>query len=80
MSRSAAKIWNIVAAIAAVVLAFVLTVICEDSGAGLVVLGIYLPIGLWLSSKLRCPHCGYWPRKGHFWNQYCPRCGEPLDD
>ena len=80
MSRSAAKIWQIVAAIIAFVLAAVLTIVCKYQGAAFIVLGIYLPIGLWLSSKLRCPHCGYWPRKGHFWDEYCPRCGEPLDD
>ena len=80
MSRSAAKIWNIVATIVAVVLASVLAGIRGDLGAGFVVLGFYSPIGFWLGSKLCCPHCGAWPRKGHFWDRYCPRCGEPLDD
>ena len=29
---------------------------------------------------LRCPHCGRWPGKHDFFAEYCPRCGEPLDE
>ena len=29
---------------------------------------------------LRCPHCGRWPRKGDFWNEFCPGCGNRLSD
>ena len=77
MSRSAAKILSF-AGLIPVFIAALLT----ESAAGLSILLILIGIGIVLVGQynLRCPHCGAWPRKGHFFDQYCPRCGEPLDD
>ena len=37
-------------------------------------------ISLVLAYALRCPHCGRWPRKGDFFDEHCPRCGEKYED
>ena len=44
------------------------------------VAGVAIALGLFLSYKLRCPHCGAWPRKGSLFHEYCPKCGQPLDE
>ena len=79
MKRSTARILSIVSAVVVVLicLAFI------PSGNKLVTTGvfiIYLPFAIYLNYCQRCPHCGAWPRKGSFFDEYCPRCGEPLDD
>ena len=45
-----------------------------------VVTGVCLAVGLFLTYKLRCPHCGAWPRKGSLFHEYCSKCGQPLDE
>ena len=79
MSRSTAKILSVICAIAAVVVCL-LFVPSGNKGAMTLVFLAYLPIGIWLNSKQRCPHCGAWPRKGDFFATYCRHCGEKLDD
>ena len=77
MSRSTAKILQFVNIIGMVILMLVF----HNSQAvmyGVVIIACI--ISIWLSSCLRCPHCGAWPRKGHLWDEYCPRCGEHLED
>ena len=39
-----------------------------------------LAISFIFMHKLRCPHCGSWPRKGDIFAHYCRHCGESLDD
>ena len=80
MRRSTAKILAVVAAALAIILAIACIFIFDSKYAGYVVLAIYFPIGIWIDSQLRCPYCGAWPRKGHSFHQYCPKCGMPLDD
>lgn len=79
MRRSTVKLLCVLAGIVALILAVVCMFAFRSKGAGYAVLAIYVPIGIWLNFKLRCPHCGAWPRKGHFFHEYCPCCGKPLE-
>ena len=79
MSRSTAKILSIVCAVVAVVIAC-LFIPSGNKAASMIVFLIYIPIGVYLNYCQRCRHCGRWPRKGDFWDEYCPHCGEKLDD
>ncbi len=79
MSRSTAKLLS-------VILAIVVVIICcgfifsDHQAAVIFTFIIYLPVALYLNYCQRCKSCGRWPRKGDFWDEYCPRCGAPLDD
>ena len=42
--------------------------------------GVCIVLSIVLCYFLRCPHCGRWPRKGDFWNEFCPGCGYRLSD
>ena len=79
MSRSTAKILSIVCAVVAVVIAC-LFIPSGNKAGSMVVFLIYIPIAIFLNYCQRCKHCGAWPRKGSFFHEYCPHCGEPLDD
>ena len=79
MRRSTAKILSIVCTIVAVVIACMFIPSGNEAGS-MIVFIIYIPIAIFLNYCQRCPHCGRWPRKGDFWDEYCPRCGEKLDD
>lgn len=78
MRRSTAKILQVVNLIGM----FILMLLFHESGEGSMILIALVAIGIsiWLSYCLRCPHCGAWPRKGSFFDQYCPRCGNSLDE
>ena len=78
MSRSTAKILSVICAIAAVVIAC-LFIPSGNKAAMAIVLLIYLPIGITLLYFQRCPHCGRWPGRYDFFDEYCPRCGNPLE-
>ena len=45
----------------------------------IVSLGVYCIAALFFQYHMRCPKCGKWPTRGWLHAQYCPRCGEPLD-
>ena len=79
MRRSTAKILSVISAIAVVIICLLFAP-SGNTGAVAVVFLLYLPFGIWLNSKMRCPHCGRWPRKGDFWAEYCAGCGEKLED
>ena len=79
MRRSTARLLSVICAVAAVILCC-LFIPSGNKAAMAVVLLIYLPIGIYLNYCQRCRHCGAWPRKGSFFHEYCPSCGEPLDD
>lgn len=77
MSRRIAKILNTINLIAMIVLMLVFInqreVMFLCALAGLIIAGV-------LRFFLRCPHCGALPWKGSMLHEYCPHCGEPLDD
>ncbi len=79
MRRSTAKLLSVVCLIAAVVIAC-LFIPSGNQAAMAIVFLIYLPIAIVLNYFQRCRHCGRWPRKGDFFNEYCPGCGKPLND
>lgn len=79
MKRSTAKFLSVLAAILAVVLAC-LFISSGNKLAIRIILAIYIPVAIVLNSFQRCRHCGRWPRKGDFWHDYCPGCGNPMDD
>ena len=80
MKRSTAKMLQVIAGVITVILATFFAIKYQNKTLIYLPLAIYVPIAIWLNSKLRCPYCGAWPRKGHSFHQYCPKCGMPLDD
>ena len=79
MSRSTAKIVSVVSAIVAIAICCFF-IPSGNKAAMTIVLLIYLPFAIWLNYCQRCKHCGRWPRKGDFFDTYCPGCGQPYDD
>ena len=79
MSRSTARVLSIICAVITVIICC-LFIPSGNEAAMMIVFLLYLPIAIWLNYCQRCRHCGRWPRRGDFFNEYCPRCGEPLDD
>jgi len=77
MKRSTAKILQLVNLVGMLVLMLLFR--GSEGGMTLIAL-IAIGISVWLTSCLRCPHCGAWPRKGSLLDEYCPRCGEYLED
>ena len=77
MNRSSVKALYIVDLIAMIILFYVFR---TSLVAIYIVAGVAIALGLFLSYKLRCPHCGAWPRKGSLFHEYCPKCGQPLDE
>jgi hypothetical protein len=70
-------------AAAAMIIAIVIMGIfflCQLPAGAYITLVIYFPIAIVLNYFQRCPHCDAWPRRGHFFDEYCPRCGNKLDD
>ena len=80
MSRSLAKLLQIMNMVAMLILLLVIRVFRIHVIAIFVVGGIAMAVHIFLDYKLRCPHCGRWPRKGSWVHEFCPRCGNPLDD
>ncbi len=79
MSRSTAKGLQILCGILFMIIIVVLAM-HRLKGLAYLALAAWLVISLGLNSKLKCTHCGAWPRKGSFFHSYCPDCGEKLDD
>ena len=77
MSRSTVKLLYIADLVAMLILFFV----CRYNLVALYsVAGVAIAFALFLSYKLRCPHCGAWPRKGSLFHEFCPKCGKRLED
>ena len=77
MKRSAAKALSVLTWVIALVLALFNS--GDDASVFLIVLAaaiVWCILGLFL----RCPACGRLPGRSWLWAQYCPYCGEPLDD
>jgi hypothetical protein len=70
---------SIISVIVLIIVCIILK-ISRNEGAVIVMVLFYLPFGLYLSYCQRCRHCGRWPTKGHLFDEYCPGCGELLDD
>ena len=79
MKRSVAKALSVISAIAAIVIAMVFIPSGNEAAITAVFL-VYLPIAIWLNYCQRCKHCGRWPRRGDFFDTYCPGCGQPYED
>ena len=77
MSRSTVKLLYIVDIVAMMILFYIFRM---NMVALYAVAGVAIAIGIFLSYKLRCPHCGAWPRKGSLFHEYCSKCGKPLED
>ncbi len=79
MKRKIAKIVMIVN----LILILIVGPVCAASGAEdalAVILILGIPIIVVCCHFLRCPSCGTHLGRSSLWAQYCPRCGEPLDD
>lgn len=79
MSRSIAKVLSVISVIAVFILVFVFAA-NQNETAMYITMAIWFVIYLVLMYFQRCPHCGAWPRKGSFFDEYCPRCGGSLYD
>lgn len=77
MKRTTAK-WLMV--IDSLVLLFVALLFRDDKAvvflAGLALLVVFMI----LRTYLRCPNCGRGPGRDWLFTEFCPYCGEPLDD
>ena len=78
MSRGTAKVLLVITWIVFFVMICAFAAL-QRKGLAFLAIAVWLIINLYLNSKLKCPHCGAWPRKGSFLNSYCPDCGEPLE-
>ena len=78
MSRSTVKVLQIVVILVALVIIAVL-MFANRKSAATVVLFVWLGVQMFFNYLLRCPNCGAWPGRYSFFQQYCPRCGEPLE-
>ncbi len=79
MKRSTVKGLKILCGILFAVIIIIL-LYHQQKGLAYFVLAAWLVVSLGLSAKLKCPYCGAWPRRGSFFNSYCPDCGEKYDD
>lgn len=79
MRRSTAKILSVISMILTVVLCFMF-IPSGNTTAMIIIFIVYIPIAIVLNYFQRCRHCGRWPQRGDFRNEYCPGCGKPLDD
>lgn len=77
MSRDLAKLLQCVNIVAMVIL---MLVFLDNAIMKYISALVCIGIGIWLNYCLRCPHCGAWPSRGSLSDEYCPRCGNHLDD
>ena len=81
MKRKTAKILCIVTLIGmAVLLGVGGAVMTWDINLVFHCAALYVPIFIWLSSKLRCPHCGSWPRRRRYFDNVCSQCGKDMGE
>ena len=79
MDRSLAKLILFVGTVVMLVLALVFSV--NQMPVGTVVLAaVWIVFYCVLVRFLRCPNCGRIPGRDGLFAQYCPNCGEPLED
>lgn len=79
MTRTVAKWLSVLDA----VIVIIGTLICEargNHGASVLIILAGAVASVVFTWFLRCPHCGAWPRRGSFFHEFCPYCGEMLDD
>lgn len=79
MSRSLAKLLFFVFLIAGIVL------VCIFSTQQLKIAAYLAAFATLIATYvcqyfLRCPHCGKWPDRTFLFDEYCSRCGKPLDN
>ena len=79
MKRSTAKLLSIIGAFLCVGICFLFIPSGNEAAMAITFL-IYIPIAIVLLHFQRCKACGRWPRRGDFFDTYCPRCGEPYGD
>ena len=77
MNRSTVQFLYIVDIVAMMILFFVVR---NNPVALYAVAGVAIAFALFLSYKLRCPHCGAWPRRGSLFHEFCPKCGKKLEE
>ena len=78
MSRGTAKSLEIVSAVVFVLLMILFAKTGNVVGA-IIAVAVYVPIGRYLRYCRRCKHCGRWPRKGGFFDEFCPNCGKKME-
>lgn len=77
MKRSTAKVLLI---LNYVIMIALMLLNAGESGMMFLIGLVGVLIALVLSYFLRCPSCGRGQGRGKLFAQYCPYCGEPLDD
>ena len=78
MSRGTAKLLTTINGVVMIVLMFLFSATKNTAGI-IITAAIYLPLHFYLCYCRRCKHCGRWPRKGGFWDEFCPNCGKKLE-
>ena len=79
MSRKTARVLSVVWAVIVVIMACICK-FTENEYGTYILLIVALPVGFYLARCQRCRHCGRWPRKGDYWEEYCPGCGKKHDE
>jgi len=79
MNRGLAKLLSIISIVVLLILTFFFAT-SQNLGAMYTSMAIWFVVYLVLMYFQRCPHCGAWPRRGSFFDNYCPRCGNYLDE
>ena len=79
MDRSLAKLILLIGTVVMLVLALVFS-INQMPVASVVLAVVWIVFYCVLARFLRCPKCGRMPGRDGLFAQYCPRCGEPLED
>ena len=79
MSRGLAKLLSVISVIVLLVLVFIFAA-SKNQVAMYIAMAIWFVLYSVLMYFQRCPHCGAWPRKGSFFDEFCPRCGGNLDE
>ncbi len=79
MRRSIAKLLSLLCTVVFLILGFVFAIQGDKAMISLVALGYLVVISI-LGYFLRCPSCGRHPGRSVWLAEYCPYCGEPLED
>lgn len=79
MHRSTAKILSILL-IVLTFFAVAIASLADNKDACIWIILVSVGIDLILTRYLRCPYCGRGQGRNWLWAQYCPYCGENLDD
>ncbi len=79
MKRSTAKILSVINYVLMLIVITVAAILFENKAIIYGIGTVFLVIALILGHFLRCPSCGR-HHKNWLLTEYCPYCGEPLDD